>query len=266
MRITKSIFLVCAMLLGGVLFSQDVRSKLDVRIAHAMPLEELLIDNGSNPLFEAGHQQRSFPFLELNYSRAFRAKFRFGVGLFAHLTQQVFSYDMIVIGDELPVLQVQHKNYRFTNFRSGLNASVVYQFGRWDLGVAIGPSFRRFTHNHNGLYVNEWHSTTNVITGVEWATHREERVSPEKNFIFDWYYAGKLSYQLHPKVKANVGLFGFGRLARPNAANKQYLLNVSADLASESGGLVTNNSIEVFQPNHFWQVGITIDLWSSSHD
>lgn len=266
MRITKIFFLLNTMLIGSVLFSQEAPSKLAIHIAHAMPVEELLTDNGSNPLVEARHQLRSLPFFELHYSRAIGARLRLGVGLFAHLTHQDFSYNMIVVSEEFPVLQAHQKNYRFTNFRSGLNASVAYQFGRWDVSAAIGPSFRRFTHNHNGLYVNEWHSTTNLTTGVEWATHREERVSPEHNFIFDWFYTGKLSYQLHPKVKANVGLLGFGRLTRPKGTNKQYLLNVSADLASESGGIVTNNDIEILPPSHFWQVGVTIDLWSSSNN
>jgi len=264
----KNLLLFASFFISGMLYSQDKMLKVDIHIAHGMSFENLLIENGSNPLIKSELGFRSLPFIELRHSKMIGDKFAFGIGLFAHQTRQDFSVDLISINFEMPAaatsnFQIEHKSYRFTNFRTGLSASANYQLGSWRLGASLGPSFGWFTHNHDGTYINESRWITSHPNGVHWGSSRIERVMSEKRFVFDWYYSFVLSYKVHTRAHVNLGLFGFGRPLTPRGLNKQYQLAMTTDLASNSGGMIFDNDIEVVQPNHFWSVGVTIDVWNS---
>lgn len=255
------IFLVFFSLFKSSLVISQEQAQLDFLVHLASPLNAHFKDNGINRLIEADYQLCTLPFIELRHSKLIREKLRFGIGLFAFGTKQRLNYDLFVI--ESARLNIAPINYRLSNLRTGLSPSVEYSNRRWQVNGAIGASIGHFSHNLSDTFIQTTHLLTQQPNGTHWRIDRSEELISRNRILTDWYYSLGLAYQLSTSLKVNAGIFGFGSFFGNRRDHLQYVLNVRADLAESSGGMVVNNAIEILRPDHFWQIGAVLTLWNS---
>lgn len=270
MRVETVFVLFGALFWNTILSAQGEQLEFNFRIVHALSIQDLLIDDGVNPISSPSLTLSALPFVDLRHTKSLSNSFEFGIGLFAHLTNQGFSIEVPTIDFDShsmggSAFSIEQKSYRFRNFRTGLSASGTYHFRSWSVEAGLGPSLGWLSHNHDGTYTNGVHSIFYGQSDLKWASSIQERVTDEWSFFFDWYYSFVVSYAVHPRVDALIGLFGFGRpLVVSREQIKLYHLTTTVDMGSEAGGLIFDHDISVLQPKHFWQFGITINLWDST--